>query len=455
MGPESAKTFPGQTLVETSGLTAGRAKQEIDYGRRGKGYIFGAFRPATGEAFTRPYLSRSTACWVAFLEEVELWLPAESERVRAGKTKGRAAMSRSRQVAGLSAACGSAISVSGPCRRRSLRRNLERSPADPTQLLCRAIMALLLLLLSVWPARADDPVGGLAEAPLSLPTGPAQGLVFLFSAEAGPDAALQAAAARITALGAAVATVDFRDYLRRADATLNADCLYLVAEIEAVSRRIQSRLGRARYFSPIVAGTGLGGTLALLALAQAPDATLAGAASDGFGTALPTGRPLCPGAEATRIDGGYSYAPTMRWPGFVRVGAGPSELAVARDWLTRSGLPPETVSVSDPAVPLADRLAALLEAPIRAQQAETTALGQLPIIELPVEQPGRLMAVVLSGDGGWRDLDEEIGGYMQKAGVPVIGLELAPLLLEAQDAGRAGGRPRPDHAALSAGLGPA
>ena len=26
------------------------AKQEIDYGRRGKGYIFGAFRPATGAA---------------------------------------------------------------------------------------------------------------------------------------------------------------------------------------------------------------------------------------------------------------------------------------------------------------------------------------------------------------------------------------------------------------------
>ena len=83
MGPESAKTFPGQTLVETSGPAAGRAKQEIDYGRRGKGYIFGAFRPATGEAFTRPYLSRSTANWVDFLEEVELWLPAESERVYA------------------------------------------------------------------------------------------------------------------------------------------------------------------------------------------------------------------------------------------------------------------------------------------------------------------------------------------------------------------------------------
>jgi DDE superfamily endonuclease len=82
MGPESAKTYAGQAIVETR-RHAGRARQEIDYGRRGKGYIFGAFCPATGEAFTRPYLARSTASWVAFLEEVELWLPAETERVHA------------------------------------------------------------------------------------------------------------------------------------------------------------------------------------------------------------------------------------------------------------------------------------------------------------------------------------------------------------------------------------
>jgi hypothetical protein len=61
MGRESANSVPGQQLVhteprdDTEGHTpAGRAKQEIDYGRRGKGYIFGAFRPSTGEALTRP-----------------------------------------------------------------------------------------------------------------------------------------------------------------------------------------------------------------------------------------------------------------------------------------------------------------------------------------------------------------------------------------------------------------
>src|SRR5215207_1389764 len=83
MGPVSAKSYPGRDLVRPQPPPAGRARQEIDYGRRGKGYIFGAFGPATGAAFTRPYPGRGTAHWVAFLEEVEGWLPQEVERVYA------------------------------------------------------------------------------------------------------------------------------------------------------------------------------------------------------------------------------------------------------------------------------------------------------------------------------------------------------------------------------------
>jgi transposase len=86
MGPESAKSFPGRRLVRptaTEDRPAQRATQEIDYGRRGKGYIFGAFRPATGDALTAPYAGRTGANFVAFLEQVEAWLPAEAERVYA------------------------------------------------------------------------------------------------------------------------------------------------------------------------------------------------------------------------------------------------------------------------------------------------------------------------------------------------------------------------------------
>jgi hypothetical protein len=45
--------------------------------------MFGAFCPATGAAFTRPYSGRGPANWAAFLEEVESWLPLEVERVYA------------------------------------------------------------------------------------------------------------------------------------------------------------------------------------------------------------------------------------------------------------------------------------------------------------------------------------------------------------------------------------
>ncbi len=85
MGPEAAKSFPGQRIMPARTLAgqAIRATQEIDYGRRGKGYIFGAFLPATGEAFTAPYGGRTIANWTAFLEQVEGWLPPEAQRVYA------------------------------------------------------------------------------------------------------------------------------------------------------------------------------------------------------------------------------------------------------------------------------------------------------------------------------------------------------------------------------------
>ncbi len=85
MGPESAKSFPGQRLMpaDPSGERRTRATQEIDYGRRGSGYIFGAFVPATGTALTVPYPRRTTANWVDFLEHVEGWLDPGIDRVYA------------------------------------------------------------------------------------------------------------------------------------------------------------------------------------------------------------------------------------------------------------------------------------------------------------------------------------------------------------------------------------
>jgi DDE superfamily endonuclease len=83
MGPQSARSYPGRRVVKPAPPKAQRAKQEIDYGRRGKGYVCGAFRPATGEAFTETYAGRTTANWVDFLGGVERWIDAGVERVYA------------------------------------------------------------------------------------------------------------------------------------------------------------------------------------------------------------------------------------------------------------------------------------------------------------------------------------------------------------------------------------
>jgi hypothetical protein len=91
LGPQAAKSYPGQQPVhakprpqpDSSVSPAERAHQEIDYGRRGKGSLFGAFRPATGAALTHPYPGRGAANWADFLARVESWLPSEAQRVYA------------------------------------------------------------------------------------------------------------------------------------------------------------------------------------------------------------------------------------------------------------------------------------------------------------------------------------------------------------------------------------
>jgi transposase len=83
MGPQAAKSVPGRALVDVTQRPAQRATQEIDYGRRGKGYVFGAFQPAPGEVCTWTAQRRTAANFVAFLEETENWIDPDVQRIYA------------------------------------------------------------------------------------------------------------------------------------------------------------------------------------------------------------------------------------------------------------------------------------------------------------------------------------------------------------------------------------
>jgi type IV secretory pathway VirJ component len=137
------------------------------------------------------------------------------------------------------------------------------------------------------------------------------------------------------------------------------------------------------YLTPILAGRGVGGLLAWLGLAEAPPATIAGAVATAPPEALPGKAPICTAPPARATPAGWVYAPAGPLQGFYATG---------------------------------DDLVALTVA-------QRPATQDLPLVDLPADKPGDLFALVLSGDGGWRDLDKSIADLLQQSGVSVVGLD--------------------------------
>jgi type IV secretory pathway VirJ component len=287
-----------------------------------------------------------------------------------------------------------------------------------------AVPALMLLLAmaaaQAAPERRLD-AGILGSLPVIVPDGEPRGLVFLFSDREGWTDDLQRAAERLSTLGAVVLEVDLPAYLDRLRRSDDSDCHYLISAIEAASKRLQRELGATRYLSPILAGTGMGSALAYGALAQAPAATIAGAASDGLVTGLAMRLPLCPGALATATGAGFDYGPASELPGWWRIAVSPQQKAAAQRFV--AGMPEtELIEVPDGAG-LDERLAALLADPLGRTAQDSSSVKGLPLVELPASGEGDLLAVFYSGDGGWRDLDKEIGGILAAHGIATVGVD--------------------------------
>ncbi len=53
--------------------------------------------------------------------------------------------------------------------------------------------------------------------------------------------------------------------------------------------------------------------------------------------------------------------------------------------------------------------------------AQPASVADLPLLEFPADSGRPYLAVVLTGDGGWADLDRQISDRLTAAGVPVVG----------------------------------
>jgi type IV secretory pathway VirJ component len=288
------------------------------------------------------------------------------------------------------------------------------------------LIGVVVLVTACTPRIAEQTFDGkrLGTVRVYRPLTAPRAVAVLFSGATGWSDAWVAAARALARAGVLVAGVDLGE-LRRGLAAGDDGCHYLVADLEDLSKRLQRALGLVAYRSPVLAGVGDGGTLAYAALAQAPAATVAGAVSLDPAPALVTPVAFCPGAPATpAAGGGFAYGPPASLPGWWAVGVHGEPAAWLLAAVAGAGDRARLDRLADGGATPA-RLAKLVEAAVaaRAKTAGSDALAALPLVELPTERPSRVMAVVYSGDGGWRDLDKQIGEVLARQGVPVVGVD--------------------------------
>jgi type IV secretory pathway VirJ component len=279
-------------------------------------------------------------------------------------------------------------------------------------------------------------------------------VVLFFSGDGGWNLGVVDMAKTLSTMDALVVGINLPRYLA-ALAASKESCSYPASDAELLSKVVQRKLGFPTYTPPVLVGYSSGATLVYALLVQAPPNTFKGAISMGFCPDLPLRKPFCAGHGLTWGPGpkgkGVSFKPadTLEQPwvafqglidqvcspqdveAFVRqvkhgeavmlpkVGHG---FSVPANWEEQfkqafqrltSAVEPGHAPASA-ATPAAPAPAAIAGAP--------PPVNDLPLVEVPAKPPtGDLLAVIISGDGGWAGIDHDVANDLAAKGVPVVG----------------------------------
>ncbi|MDM9625914.1 AcvB/VirJ family lysyl-phosphatidylglycerol hydrolase [Rhizobium sp. S152] len=294
------------------------------------------------------------------------------------------------------------------------------------------LAAACALALSIPAARAADETTqsfetGLIPSPhIFLPDGDVKGAVMLISDAAGWGDKEKTEADRLVGEGAVVIGVDFPSYidaLRKYDVSDNDGCVYLVSDIESLSQQVQRAAGNSPYHLPVIAGIGEGGALALAIAAQTPDATIGQTLAIDPLAGIPLTQQLCTPAKKETVGDRMIY-------GLSDIALPDPVIAAFTSAANKDGRAhAEELKKAHPDIDIRDSeddaqttLSDTLDDLIAASGNADNPLG-LPLTILDATPAFDTMAVIYSGDGGWRDIDKEVGAALQKQGIPVVGVD--------------------------------
>ncbi len=218
-------------------------------------------------------------------------------------------------------------------------------------------------------------------------------------------------------------------------------CTYAAADFEMLSQFVQKKLQFPTYHTPVLVGYSSGATLVYAVLVQAPPNTFAGAISMGFCPDLPLVKPFCKGNGLEFEPGpkgkGYSFLPTntltqpwIAFQGDIDQVCSPQDVEAYVKKVNNATLVQlphvgHGFSVPKNWLPQLRQSFAKI-APVDSVTTTTPSpaeLQDLPLVELPATGDAQdLMAVIVSGDGGWANIDKRLGDYFSQHGIAVVGL---------------------------------
>lgn len=261
-------------------------------------------------------------------------------------------------------------------------------------------------------------------------------VVLFVSGDGGWNLGVVDMARQLAGLGAVVVGIDIRHYLRRLGQSART-CLYPAADFESLSKFVQKSLDFPQYRQPLLVGYSSGATLVYVLIAQAPPNTFKAAISLGFCPDLPLARPPCKGSGlAWKKDAAkpiYLFQPakhlTAPW---VALQGAVDQVCSAEETRSFVGkvsgseiimLPRVGHGFSVPKNWLPQFKKAYLRLSATRAGPGQVELHDLPLIEVPAAPPAdTLLAVMVSGDGGWAGIDRQVAEYLAAHGVAVVGL---------------------------------
>jgi type IV secretory pathway VirJ component len=311
-------------------------------------------------------------------------------------------------------------------------------------------------LSSAPPPPVDDtagethlPAGRFGKVTVYIPEGTPQSVAIFLSGDGGWHLGVLNMAKALRDKGAVVIGADVTHYLASlgaAAASGKSTCQLIAGDFENLSHQIQKEIGMNEYRVPVLLGYSSGATVVYATLVQSPPGTFGGAISLGFCPDQDfSGAALCPGAAGLR----YSHArkppndlifepsKNLKQPwialqgqqdqvcepkavddfGAQTTGAQVIQLpkvghgfGVERNWMPQ---------FLDAYTSVVDRINA--PRALRPQE-----IDDLPVNEVHAESgvadKADEFALLMTGDGGWAGLDQELAARLAANGVPTVGL---------------------------------